>query len=169
MTHRDPTKPAPNATPGSTCPDCGVSPGERHQRGCDVERCPICEGQLIGCHCVYVLNGMNPSTLEEDHPAIYNEGPTEAMSDTFDAEVEKRGGFSVWTGEWPGVAECRERGWYCQDGHGPHSRYGSFCPCPPDAPGAMEDLNRLEVFKRTGVDCLYDGCDRTPRLLGAAP
>lgn len=145
------------------CPDCNVAPGEIHDHGCDVERCPICKMQLIGCNCIYKLNGMNPSYLEEEHPDIYMNGPTEKMYKVFDKEVEKLGGFLPWTGEWPGVLECRERGWYCQDGHGPHYRWGSFCPCPPDAPGAIEDLNRWVRFVASGVDNLYEGCDRKYR------
>lgn len=147
-----------------TCPDCGVAPGERHVGGCDVERCPMCKMQLISCNCIYKVNGMNPNTLETEHPAIYTQGPTEAMYAVFDAHIEKNhGGFQPWTGEWPGVAECKEKGWFCQDGFGPDSRWGSFCPCPPDAPGAMADLNRLAHFNATGKDNLYDGCTRRPR------
>jgi hypothetical protein len=33
------------------CPDCQVAPGEVHQSGCDVERCPICGYQLHNCDC----------------------------------------------------------------------------------------------------------------------
>ena len=58
---------------------------------------------------------------------------------------------------------ARGLGYWCQDGHGPHPRYGSFCPCDENDPGAMEDLNRLAHFQATGKDDLYEGCDRVPR------
>jgi hypothetical protein len=33
------------------CHDCGVSKGQFHLSGCDVEQCPKCKGQLITCDC----------------------------------------------------------------------------------------------------------------------
>ncbi len=33
------------------CHDCGAVKGQYHDFGCDVERCPVCGGQLIYCEC----------------------------------------------------------------------------------------------------------------------
>lgn len=33
----------------TTCPDCAVNVGERHERGCDVARCTKCGWQELGC------------------------------------------------------------------------------------------------------------------------
>jgi hypothetical protein len=48
-----------------------------------------------------------------------------------------------WSGEWPGVMECREFGWYSflYPGRG-------WIRCAKDHPGATEDLNRLYVDAR---------------------
>jgi len=34
------------------CHDCNCERGQYHHPGCDVERCPVCEGQLISCGCL---------------------------------------------------------------------------------------------------------------------
>ena len=35
------------------CHDCVAISGEFHAEGCDVERCRVCGGQIIGCDCPY--------------------------------------------------------------------------------------------------------------------
>lgn len=49
------------------------------------------------------------------------------------------------------VGECRRRGWYAVLVPGEGWR-----PSSPDAPGAIEDRNRLLVFEATGRDSLYE-------------
>lgn len=56
---------------------------------------------------------------------------------------------SAWSGEWPGLAECRARGWYAR-----RAAVG-WEPCGAEDEGAREDLNRLEFFRQEGHDGLY--------------
>lgn len=123
------------------CHDCGAEPGQLHQRGCDVERCPRCGGQVIGCNCVYIVCGIGVDTLEKEHPDIYNNGPTREMYETFDREWEAR--RMPWTGIWPGEVECIEFGWYAKfvDGKG-------WVRCDAGDPDGHPDLNRLATSAR---------------------
>lgn len=34
-----------------SCGDCGVKVGQIHHWQCDIERCPKCDGQALGCEC----------------------------------------------------------------------------------------------------------------------
>jgi len=44
------------------CHDCNIVnvPGNIHHYGCDVERCPLCERQLISCHHVKLARYHSP-------------------------------------------------------------------------------------------------------------
>lgn len=48
-------------------------------------------------------------------------------------------GRDIWTGMWPGEAECREFGWFSRFTERGWER------CAEDAPGAGPDLNRLRT------------------------
>ena len=37
------------------CHDCNAKPGQIHHYGCDVEECPLCHEQLIGCECDFYM------------------------------------------------------------------------------------------------------------------
>lgn len=74
-------------------------------------------------------------------------------------------GRDVWTGEWPGEADCREQGLWCYwqaPAHG--RRYGRWVPCTADHPNAVTDLNRLyehcrwdaELGKWVRGSCVHD-------------
>jgi hypothetical protein len=136
------------------CHDCGAKPGALHTYGCDVERCVLCGGQALGCHCVYEVNGMNYDDLEDKHPIIYNNGPTEEMCSKLDTEIEKLGGRLPWTGLYPGTEECVEYGlfsrWVDEKTGEPIEysidRPGKWQQCTKDDPGAGPNLDRLSPW-----------------------
>ena len=43
------------------CHDCGVASGGLHHIGCDMARCPVCEGQMISCGCRFDEDGDDDS------------------------------------------------------------------------------------------------------------
>ena len=97
------------------CPDCGAKPQENHAYGCDVERCALCGYQAVSCDCIYEVNDIDINLLEENYPDVYRNGPPDEWYVEYDRLVDSLGGRLVWEGEWPGVKECREFGFYCKD------------------------------------------------------
>lgn len=126
------------------CHDCGAPVGALHVPGCDVERCPRCGNQAVGCDCIYIVCGMDPRTLEEQHPDIYNNGPTYKMREQWDREWGER--RMPWTGLWPGVPECQEYGFWCLWGPDMTPPRNGWVRVPAGTPGAREDLNTLAVM-----------------------
>lgn len=109
------------------CPDCGVAPGEEHlDVGCDVARCLAFGGQRLSCEmgvaAFLQAEYGKPFTGAEEHDC----------------------GRDVWTGVWPGVAECIEFGWYAYfEEPKPGQQYGRWVQCSADHPKAQPNLNRL--------------------------
>lgn len=99
------------------CNDCGAQPGQTHDEGCDIARCMNTGQQRIQHEC---------------GPHCHTCTCTPCDPDT-------------WTGEWPGVAECRALGWWSYFGPD-HGQPGTgWIRCTADHPGATPDLNRLQV------------------------
>jgi hypothetical protein len=63
------------------CGDCGVRPGGFHHLGCDVQRCPLCEGQMMSCDCGFDEDGPDDDGDEEvlDLYIDSNGDPTERV------------------------------------------------------------------------------------------
>jgi hypothetical protein len=149
----------PSAT---ACPDCAVAAGTAHGEGCDVARCLHTGQQRLGC-----FHGHGPRRVRPgEAPAIQGTDFTwcevlaalhdddrlppaaECILPTGDTvcgcpadRLHDDCGAEVWTGLWPGVAECREFGWYAY--FGPEHGETGWVRCSPDDPRGREDLNRL--------------------------
>ena len=124
------------------CPDCGVGLFEFHAPCCDVERCPICGGQMLSCNCHLTVLGYDPDNLPED---IYEGGLDDLQTEKASMLIDKEGRIP-WNGKWPGEEECEMYGLYSyfdqKDPKADGKNYGHI-PCGKDHPEAQHDLNRL--------------------------
>ena len=80
----------------SACGGCGVEEGHYHNWGCDLERCPFCNGQFISCDCHYkLLNLVDREKYDESTqyvpPEIYDHGLTAAQSAQWDKMLREKG------------------------------------------------------------------------------
>jgi hypothetical protein len=48
------------------CGDCGVARGGHHHPGCDMQRCPLCRGQMMTCDCRFDEDGPDEDELDDD-------------------------------------------------------------------------------------------------------
>lgn len=48
------------------CGDCGVAHGGWHHPGCDLQRCPVCAGQMLSCGCRFDED--EPDELAKSEP-----------------------------------------------------------------------------------------------------
>lgn len=69
------------------CRDCGIEEGGIHKYGCDMESCPFCGEQLIGCLCAYAKMGIDCSEGTD----AYENGLTIKQEEKWLAIVEKKG------------------------------------------------------------------------------
>ncbi len=78
------------------CHDCGImnKEGNIHHAGCDMERCPRCDGQLIGCGCVWEsCNGTcgdwEKDGCEKDHAGALYLIPPNGIITTYTKERQR--------------------------------------------------------------------------------
>ena len=107
---------------------CGARPGEVHRDTCGVARCMWTGQQLIQCDGSFA--DIARQLRKDGHDDM-----AERLAYHLSFSEDHDCGHDVWTGLWPGVAECEEYGFWCV---GP-----PWQPCAKDTLGATHDLNRL--------------------------
>lgn len=68
------------------CHDCAVEIGEQHKPGCDMEECPFCGGQLIGCDCCYEKLGIDANV-----EPVYSQWLNEEQATRWEAMLKEKG------------------------------------------------------------------------------
>lgn len=129
------------------CGDCGARPGTPHAEGCDVARCLWTGLQRIQCNGDFAPTVRFLRRIEElAKSAAFRQSlgidvPEDMamnLAGYFNLDDDHDCGQDIWTGEWPGEDDCRRLGWF-QRGVTDSRR------CGPDEPGAIPDLNRLQM------------------------
>ena len=106
----------------SNCPGCGVEPNRLHKFPCQLEQCPYCGGQMIGCIC---YDHVVMLTLTQNIAAIKN--------------IPQNDDRVPWNGLTPGTKECRDLDWYTKS----NDNGKSWVECESNEEGAREDLMRF--------------------------
>lgn len=78
----------------ASCHDCGAIEGEFHNHGCDMEICPFCDGQLLGCSCAYTALGYQYDSNKEYcglPKEIYENGLSKEQEKEWINLLEKKG------------------------------------------------------------------------------
>lgn len=109
------------------CHDCAARPGQPHDTNCDTARCLVTGMQRLQCYSDDVYVGPENAHEYEGY-AMDHSGSC---------------GEDIWTGEWPGVEDCRRLDLWCY--WGPDYGQRGWVKCCADHPGATEDLNALVI------------------------
>ena len=98
------------------CHDCGVYEGWIHEYGCDMEYCPVCGQQLIGCVCCYHFLGVDAS----EGSWAYSHGLTAQQTVDWIQELDKIGRIPYFLlpnmcmrcgGLWPEMFSVSDERW----------------------------------------------------------
>lgn len=135
------------------CHDCACLPGHYHHFNCDVEQCPICGGQLIGCDCDFAYSDGKDDT---ETTTVYNRAEPcqqELLLEEQKQAAERLG--RVFGYMRVATADQIDSGLKTKDEEATVIRYifetfNAYCENPP------EDLVQQVLQNHEGEDLTYD-------------